>query len=543
MRGVRPAVALLIGFALLAPPARASEVTLTVQTRTDQRPCEPGGATGCPVGGTYDVRVDMPTVLVAGTGGADDLAVTVTPGTTTVSGPGTTAGQGCEQAAADEVRCTDPPPATASFPSGPETRPVLAAALGAGDDRLTLTGSSGQSAFVDGGDGADTLTLAFGVASGGAGDDVLTAGVAAGGAGDDQLTATGWFGRIDGGPGADRLVGDPAAPTTFTGGPGADVITAGSSTDDSIDESASLEPVVVDLTGAGRQGADLATGVENATGGGGADTLIGDAAGNRLDGGAGDDTISAGDGADLVRGGAGADTVDGGAGDDDLRGELGADRLRGGDGDDLLAGETDVGGDPPSGRGGLLDGGAGDDKVFGSVDPEAISGGAGDDEIVGGGGRDRIAAGAGNDTVFGRPGRARVDLGPGDDVMSSPYRERVACGAGADVVTLIDAAFLVPPDCERLDPFDLGRAVPRPRFVAPHSVAVALNGRCPDGAGRCRITVRIRGIGARTVRAHGRPRTVRLPFPRRRRGRPVVIALRAVTGKGRAQRAAIRLAL
>lgn len=56
--------------------------------------------------------------------------------------------------------------------------------------------------------------------------------------------------------------------------------------------------------------------IENAVGGGGADTIYGNAAGNRLIGGAGDDTIYALTGDDVIVGGAGNDTIDGGEGTD-----------------------------------------------------------------------------------------------------------------------------------------------------------------------------------------------------------------------------------
>jgi Ca2+-binding RTX toxin-like protein len=56
--------------------------------------------------------------------------------------------------------------------------------------------------------------------------------------------------------------------------------------------------------------------IENATGGSGNDTLIGNGAANLLQGGAGNDTLSGGDGADRLAGGAGADVLTGGAGAD-----------------------------------------------------------------------------------------------------------------------------------------------------------------------------------------------------------------------------------
>lgn len=56
--------------------------------------------------------------------------------------------------------------------------------------------------------------------------------------------------------------------------------------------------------------------IENAAGGGGADTISGNTLNNRLTGGAGDDTIYALLGDDVIVGGAGNDTIDGGDGND-----------------------------------------------------------------------------------------------------------------------------------------------------------------------------------------------------------------------------------
>jgi len=59
-----------------------------------------------------------------------------------------------------------------------------------------------------------------------------------------------------------------------------------------------------------------ATAIEHAAGGGGGDTLTGNARANRLDGGPGDDTLSGLGGDDTLLGGRGSDTLDGGAGRD-----------------------------------------------------------------------------------------------------------------------------------------------------------------------------------------------------------------------------------
>ncbi|WP_375401987.1 M10 family metallopeptidase C-terminal domain-containing protein [uncultured Sphingomonas sp.] len=67
--------------------------------------------------------------------------------------------------------------------------------------------------------------------------------------------------------------------------------------------------------------------IENATGGSGADVLLGNAAGNVLTGNAGDDVLHGRVGADTLIGGDGADVLVGGAGDDRLQGGFGVDRF------------------------------------------------------------------------------------------------------------------------------------------------------------------------------------------------------------------------
>jgi Ca2+-binding RTX toxin-like protein len=134
-----------------------------------------------------------------------------------------------------------------------------------------LTGSRGNDTLT-GGDGDDTLR-------GGADSDVLF-----GDAGDDL---------INGGTGID---------TYSNQGNGASVtvnLTLGTATGDQID-------------------ADTLTGIENATGGEGNDSITGSAAAN------------------VLRGGSGSDLIAGGAGNDTLAGEFGADRLNGGNGDDVF---------------------------------------------------------------------------------------------------------------------------------------------------------------------------------------------------------------
>ncbi|HIE4548114.1 TPA: M10 family metallopeptidase C-terminal domain-containing protein [Proteus mirabilis] len=126
--------------------------------------------------------------------------------------------------------------------------------------------------------------------------------------------------------------------------------------------------------------------IENAIGGKGDDTLIGNPFDNNLRGG---------DGNDLFYGGAGNDLLYGGSGNDVIYGELGNDVLFGDDGDDMLIDYYGAN---------MLDGGKGNDRICaastdrGLPGRNIILGGEGDDEIYLGTGTHRITGGQGNDT-------------------------------------------------------------------------------------------------------------------------------------------------
>lgn len=209
--------------------------------------------------------------------------------------------------------------------------------------------------------------------------------------------------------------------------------------------------------------------VEDAVGGDGDDTLIGQELDNLLLGGRGDDTAYGNDGDDRILGGVGDDrlwgsggadevagedgddTVDGGGGNDGLSGGDGADRLYARDGDDEVTGGA--GNDTLAGNAGNdgLDAGDGDDRVYGDEGDDEGAGGAGDDLVDGGIGNDTLRGdagldivygrdgndvaegGAGNDTVAGQIGNDRLDGGEGDDrVFGDEGNDEVAGGAGND---------------------------------------------------------------------------------------------------------------
>jgi len=99
--------------------------------------------------------------------------------------------------------------------------------------------------------------------------------------------------------------------------------------------------------------------IEKATGGSGADTLIGNDVANTLTGNGGNDTLNGNGGNDRINGGGGADRLYGGDGNDNLNGAAGADRLYGDAGNDTLVW---------SAANKLFDGGSGVDKLKVTVD-------------------------------------------------------------------------------------------------------------------------------------------------------------------------------
>ena len=196
-------------------------------------------------------------------------------------------------------------------------------------------------------------------------------------------------------------------------------------------------------------------------------TLTGTEESENLYGGSGADTLWGGGGNDSLWGGRGNDTLEGGTGNDRLYGEAGNDVLQGGDGLDIL-----VGGDGDD----RLDGGAGDDVIIGDgqgdlqsviedvvnaetfrdflilKSPEelesymskfetqndgkdTLDGGAGDDLLFGMGGDDILRGGDGNDLLFGGSGNDYLDGGAGEDTIFG--------GSGNDIIVYDSNDYLV----------------------------------------------------------------------------------------------------
>ncbi|WP_299032167.1 calcium-binding protein, partial [uncultured Sulfitobacter sp.] len=157
---------------------------------------------------------------------------------------------------------------------------------------------------------------------------------------------------------------------------------------------------------------------ENATGGGGNDTITGTHA---------DANILIGmDGLDIINGLDGDDTLEGGAGDDTLNGGRDNDRLDGGDDQDRLEGST--------GEDTLL-GQAGNDTLFGQGDNDVLRGGDGIDLLDGGGGNDLLSGGGNSDTLSGGTGADTLQGGKGSDsIEGGDGADDIAGGDGTDSI-------------------------------------------------------------------------------------------------------------
>jgi Ca2+-binding RTX toxin-like protein len=132
----------------------------------------------------------------------------------------------------------------------------------------------------------------------------------------------------------------------------------------------------------------------------------------------------------VVHGGNGDDTIIGGSGNDVLYGDAGNDYLAGNDGDDVLYAGTGAGvgdayndpmhGDPDTGLSyfhNSMEGGNGNDKMYGAEGPDVMIGGDGNDEMYGYGGNDVMFGGEGNDTMAGGDGFDVIVGQGGNDVL------------------------------------------------------------------------------------------------------------------------------
>ena len=118
-----------------------------------------------------------------------------------------------------------------------------------------------------------------------------------------------------------------------------------------------------------------------------------------------------------------AEQLDGGGGNDIIFGLGGNDRLLGRDGDDILYGDGNAP-DPRMNGADALNGGDGNDLMYGGGGRDGLTGGNGDDILFGGTGNDLFIGGTGADTMHGDAGIDRFAfLNDGDHALG---------GTGAD---------------------------------------------------------------------------------------------------------------
>lgn len=286
-----------------------------------------------------------------------------------------------------------------------------------GDD--VLFGQAGTDTLV-GGNGADIL-------AGGTGNDTIQ-----GGAGADLIRFAWGDGTdmADGGGDADviRYDGNAAANTvtatwngmaitSMTGfasiaGVESILLDLGGGTD-GLTYGTSAANVVVDLSAGTATGLASILGIENASGGNGADILRGDGLANALSGGGGTDTFIAtvDDLRDVYNGGAGVDTIDYGAYATGLTVDLAlATAVVTGSGTSAATSDTMTAIEN-------IVGSLGNDLFFGSAGNNRLSGNDGSDTISGNAGSDALFGNAGDDVLDGGTGADQLTGNQGSDVF------------------------------------------------------------------------------------------------------------------------------
>jgi Ca2+-binding RTX toxin-like protein len=306
--------------------------------------------------------------------------------------------------------------------------------------------------------------------------------IGAGGPGNDMLTGApgkntfyGDDGDVIGAAGSDRLIGR-ASDDEFHGGGendilygygGSDVLHGDSGADQIIgdDEVGDLTDAP-DGFGAGTPGNDEIYGGDDG------DMIFAGHGKDVVDAGGGDDTVDGGADDDTIEGGSGNDKVYGRAGNDVIWGDdqagavsgsdvnVNADLIEGGDGYNIIYGgpgydiiyamsEADgvlaSPGVTASYTGSVsfitgnfaswVDGGDGNDSIYGTAERDYLAGGFEADYIVTGDGGDVVNAGPGNDGVIVAAGNAEVYLGDGNDIVDGGDGENwIEGGPGDDKI-------------------------------------------------------------------------------------------------------------
>jgi|GEM_PF-5849683 len=257
--------------------------------------------------------------------------------------------------------------------------------------------------------------------------------------GNDALNGLGGDDQLDGGPGADVMSGGSGNDTYIVDDlndqvieavdEGTDTVIAGNGASEGFEYylPENVENVTINGgTVANVGGNELANEMQiiasanyYATGQGGDDTISAVAStgiGNAY-GGEGNDTIT-GSAAEVITvdesgyvsvqrevlsGDGGDDTLIGGGGFDDIYGGDGNDQITGSDG--VVEPSFDIYGNPLAGQGDNLYGDNGNDVIAAGAGHDYLSGGDGNDTLSGEDGDDQIDTGTGEDTVYGGSGR------------------------------------------------------------------------------------------------------------------------------------------
>jgi Ca2+-binding RTX toxin-like protein len=291
------------------------------------------------------------------------------------------------------------------------------------------------------------------------GDDVIH-----GNKGNDKIDA--FFGddAIYGGDGYDNLSAGPGMPADCgnTGCTKFDTDTiSGGADGDTVDYSPRSDDLTIRIDGSGKSGGymenDALSGIEDANGGEGDDTiygndlpnsLIGGGGNDGIDGKGGNDSLSGEGGNDWLGGGPGNDWITGGEGADTLSAPGGNDTLYGGNGRDLVSywgatsGVTAHIGTGTSGQTGEAD------AI--QSDVEDLQGSFYDDKLYGNGGQNHLIGLAGKDNLVGNGKADFLEGNEGADTLSSNgdgAQDKSACGAGGDTANA-DATDTVAADCE-----------------------------------------------------------------------------------------------